>query len=215
LSGPNSEVTALAFSPDGYYLASCGVKENKVHLWDCRRWQEAVQSPKRALAAPDLLCDLAFSPDGKRLAGASRDLIKMWDANTGVEVLTLRGATPRYRDPPFNARVIFHPDGTRLAGTNWNETISVWDAPRETDEDAQLQQRNARRQAADERALFWHLQEAEYYVQHKNKRAAMFHVQRLKDAVLPEVLRDRQENVRKRTQDLPDEPTVGLNGQRR
>ena len=77
-----------------------------------------------------LLCDLAFSPDGKRLAGASRDLIKMWDAETGVEVLTLRGAPQRYRDPPFNARVIFHPDGTRLAGTNWNESISVWDARR-------------------------------------------------------------------------------------
>ncbi len=136
-SDPNSEVTALAFSPDGCRLAASGMQENKVHLWNCKGWGKAVKAPKplRTFAAPGLLCDLAFSPDGKRLAGASRDLIKMWDAETGVETLTLRGATPRYRDPPFNARIVFHPDGTHLAGTNWNESISVWDAPQETDDE--------------------------------------------------------------------------------
>ncbi|HEY7426954.1 MAG TPA: protein kinase [Gemmataceae bacterium] len=197
LSGQKSEVTALAFSPDGHRLASSGVEDNKVQLWDCRRWGEAARGapkPLRTFPAPGLLCDLAFSPDGKRLAGASRDLIKMWDAETGVEVLTLRGATPRYRDPPFNARVVFHPNGTRLAGTNWNESISVWDAPHEADAEAQ---QKARRQAADERAIFWHLQEAEYYVQHKNKRAALFHAKRLRDAVLPEPLQKRQKDVLK------------------
>jgi WD40 repeat protein len=203
LSGPSSEVTALAFSPDGRRLAASGVQENKgiqeykVHLWDCRGWRKAVKAPKplRTFAAPGLLCDLAFSPDGKRLAGASRDLVKMWDVETGIETLTLRGATPRYRDPPFNARVVFHPDGTRLAGTNWNETISVWNAPHEIDDEAQLQQRQARRRAADERALLWHLQEAEYYIKHKNKRAAQFHAERLREAILPEPLQKRQKEV--------------------
>src|SRR6185437_15984866 len=141
LSAHMSKVTALAFRPDGRRLASAGINDVEVHIWDMDRLlipHGDKRKPLLSLAAPALLCDLAFSPDGKRLAGASRDLIKMWDAETGVEVLTLRGAPQRYRDPPFNARVVFHPDGTRLAGTNWNESISVWDAPLQTDAEGQL-----------------------------------------------------------------------------
>jgi WD40 repeat protein len=192
-----SSVTAIAFGADGRRFACAGIEENKVHLWDCGGWGQAPPElkPLHALPAPGLLCDLAFSPDGKRLAGASRDLIRMWDAETGVEVLTLRGASQRYRDPPFNARVVFHRDGTRLAGTNWNESISVWDAPLQTDEEARLQQQQARRQAADERALFWHLQEAEYCAEHKIWSAAKFHLQRLGDAPLPKPLQDRKDHV--------------------
>ncbi len=187
-------VTALAFRPDGKRLAGTGIEENKVVVWDCEGWDDAPvrPQPRRALSAPALLCDLAFSPDGKRLAGASRDLIRMWDAETGIEVLTLHGAPPRYRDPPFNARVVFHPDGTRLAGTNWNESISVWDAPTQMDEDTRLRQQQARRQAADERARFWHLQEAEYYVEHNNRDAAAFHLRRLGDSALPQPLQAQE-----------------------
>jgi eukaryotic-like serine/threonine-protein kinase len=197
LAGDKSEVTALAFSPDGWRLASAGIQENKVHLWSCVDWGAASghEEPLITMTAPGLLCDLAFSPDGKRLAGASRDLIKMWDAETGVEVLTLLGAPQRYRDPPFNARVVFHPDGTRLAGTNWNESISVWTAPLRTDEEARLRQQEARRQAAAERAKFWHLQVAEHFVEHKNWTAAKFHLDRLGDAALPPPLRERKEHV--------------------
>jgi hypothetical protein len=121
------------------------------------------------------MCDLAYSPDGRRLSGASRDAIKLWDTETGVEVLTLRGAPQRFHDPPFNARVVFHPDGTRLAGTNWNESISVWDAPPIRDENDVSDRHLARRQAAAGRALMWHLEEAEYCVAHKSWIAAWFH----------------------------------------
>jgi WD40 repeat protein/serine/threonine protein kinase len=197
LGGRQSEVTALAFSPDGRRLASAGINENKVHLWNCTGWGQEPPSAKPVLTlnAPGLLCDVAFSPDSKRLVGASRDLFKMWDAETGVEVLTLYGASQRYRDPPFNARVVFHPDGTRLAGTNWNETISVWDAPLQTDKESRLGQQKARRQAAAERARFWHLQEAEHFLEHKNGSAAKFHAERLGDADLPPPLRERKQHV--------------------
>jgi WD40 repeat protein/serine/threonine protein kinase len=197
LAGDHREVTALAFRPGGQHLASAGINENKVHLWSCADWDAAPRSsePIATLAAPGLLCDLAFSPDGKRLAGASRDLIKMWDAETGAEVLTLQGAPQRYRDPPFNARVIFHSDGTRLAGTNWNESISVWAAPLRTDEEARRRQQEARRQAATERARFWHLQAAEYFAEHKNWTATKFHLERLGDAALPPPLRERKKHV--------------------
>jgi WD40 repeat protein len=122
----------------------------------------------------------------------------MWDVQTGVEVLTLRGAPQRYRDPPFNARVVFHPDGSRLAGTNWNESISVWNAPPHTDEDGLLRQRMARRRDADERALFWHLLQAEHCLEHEHmsSSAAKFHLNRLDAAVVPPLLRQRADKAR-------------------
>lgn len=197
--GPHkSKVNALAFRADGRCLASAGINDVEILLWNSDEWGRSglvKQHPMRSLSAPPLLCDLSFSPDGKRLVGASRDLIKMWDTETGVEVLTLRGAPQRYHDPPFDARVVFSADGTRLAGTNWNESISVWDAPQATDGEERLQQEAIRLRGADERGTFWHLEEAEYCLEHKMLYGAQFHLQRLQDAPLSPLLRARMQSL--------------------
>src|SRR5262249_60828522 len=98
--------------------------------------------------APRVLLEVAFSPDGKRLAGISRDVIKLWDAEAGRGILTLRGATQRYWDSPFNPRVAFSPDGAQLAGTNWDESFSLWDGGAARDTDPPEVRRQKRRRAA-------------------------------------------------------------------
>jgi WD40 repeat protein len=66
---------------------------------------------------------VAFSPDGQRLASASGDRrVKIWDAQTGQECLTLEGHTGVVYS------VAFGPDGQRLASVSEDQTVEVWDA---------------------------------------------------------------------------------------
>ena len=66
---------------------------------------------------------MAFSPEGQRLASASWDkTVKVWDARTGQEGLTLNGHT----DCVWG--VAISPDGQRLASASQDGTVKVWDA---------------------------------------------------------------------------------------
>ena len=70
---------------------------------------------------------VAFSPDGKRIVSGSWDwTVKVWDAATGQETLTLRGHTEAVNS------VAFSPDGKRIvSGSGYANTpgeVKVWDA---------------------------------------------------------------------------------------
>ena len=68
---------------------------------------------------------MSFSPDGKRIVsgGGLRDTgeIKVWDAQTGQETLTLTGHSHRV------SSVSFSPDGKRIVSGSWDKTVKVWD----------------------------------------------------------------------------------------
>src|SRR5262249_33892338 len=160
--------------------ASAGVEDRTLKLWELRGFDPATGVPPRrvhTLTAPPLICDLGFTPDNPPLARISRGLVKMWGVRTHHEVLSLRGGPQRHWDPAFNPRVAFSPDGKRLAGTNWNESISMWDTGGAGDEGAPAKHQIARQQAADARTTFWHLEEAEDCLLHHNAAAARFHFQ--------------------------------------
>ena len=64
----------------------------------------------------------SFSPDGSRFVTGSLDnTAKVWDANGGAELLTLKGRT----DPLYSAS--FSPDGSRIVTGSDDKTAKVWD----------------------------------------------------------------------------------------
>jgi WD40 repeat protein/serine/threonine protein kinase len=126
-------IRSLAYSPDGKYLASGDGKHpfggdgrpvatrGAVKVWDAQTGREL--HTLKGHVAP--VGSLAFSPDGKRLASASADLmVKVWETKTGKELLSIE-------EQPFRLNhtwgVCFSPDGKRLAIFSQNR-VRVWDA---------------------------------------------------------------------------------------
>jgi WD40 repeat protein len=191
------EVTAVAFRPDGKQLASAGRGDHTVRLWDVSKGKAMGE-----LEAPEMICSLLYSPDGTRLAGISRDSVRIWDVPARSEALTLRGAPQRHWDPPFNPRLAFSPDGARLASTNWDESISVWEGQRDVEEGHRQRREETRRLAAEKRALFWHLQETAQCLKLKNESAARFHLMQTAGADLPSLLKERRARLQTKLEEL-------------
>ena len=64
---------------------------------------------------------MAFSPDGQRLASTSSETVKLWDAATGQETLTLKGHTSGVFSVAFSS------DGKRITSASWDSTIRLCD----------------------------------------------------------------------------------------
>jgi WD40 repeat protein len=112
----------VAFSPDGASVVCGSAGDAPVRVF-----QAAHGTPVLTLA--DAAWPMAFSPDGRRLAGAVRASqgrnaakygeVRMWDLS-GAAMRTLRGHAGRV------TQLTFRPDGRELASAAADGTIKVW-----------------------------------------------------------------------------------------
>jgi hypothetical protein len=124
LTGHNHLIQSLAFSPDGFWLASASM-DGTVKLWEVVTGREL---RSLALKYPWSAESVAFSPDGRWLAsGGGDNTIKLWEVATGQEVRALAG-----RAGTVNS-VAFSPDGRWLASgaagskDQTAQMVKLWD----------------------------------------------------------------------------------------
>lgn len=69
----------------------------------------------------DDVWNVAFSPDGEKIATASEDgTIMIWDATTGILIRTIKTKSSLYN-------VAFSPDGNKIVTVGYDKNATIWD----------------------------------------------------------------------------------------
>src|SRR6266487_2139886 len=103
--GHRNAISAIAWSPDGKYLASASF-DKTVQVWEAATGKQLLTYRGHA----DTVTAVAWSPDGSLLASASYDkTVQVWKSLTGQPVLTYHGHSN------WVTAVVWSPDGKVLA----------------------------------------------------------------------------------------------------
>ncbi|SPE52207.1 WD40 repeat-domain-containing protein-like protein (fragment) [Verrucomicrobia bacterium] len=111
-------VTALAFSPDGAWVAGSS-RDGIVRLWG----SQSLVRVGTFRGHSGYVTSAAFSPDGHTLAMASNDdTVKLWSVENRQELFTMPGHIAPW------TQLAFSPDGTELVGCGEAGLVRVWRA---------------------------------------------------------------------------------------
>jgi WD40 repeat protein len=132
LVGHVGVVNSAVFSPDGRRIVTAS-PDGTARLWDAAT--DAQTGAPLLDGHAGVVSSVAFSPDGTRIVSGSGELdwfddrvnypgeVKVWDAATGQEMLSLKGHTG------YVSSVAISRDGTRIVSGSHDGTVKVWDAP--------------------------------------------------------------------------------------
>jgi WD40 repeat protein/serine/threonine protein kinase len=116
-----SEVWDVTFAPDSKRMATA-CADGFARIYQVPEGRLLTTTATREVN----IWRLRFSPDGRFLVTASGDSsstsVKVWDAATGAETLSLLGHTARVRGLDFS------PDGKMIATGSRDQTIRIWNA---------------------------------------------------------------------------------------
>ena len=118
LSVPCSHVSSIAWRPDGQQFAVASY-DGVIQIWN-------KDTGKLAFELQDATWEVAWNPDGSKLAGISANnySIHIWNADTGDIIQTLTGV----EDYLFWTSLAWSPDGTQLAGvSSLPASLHIWD----------------------------------------------------------------------------------------
>ena len=110
-------IIAIAFSPEGRYLASGGL-DHTAKIWDIET--------KSQILNLDFLNNVetaAWSPDGSRAAFGGGGRVVVWDRAAGRETARFEG----HRNGAVSA-LDYAPDGSRIVTAGTDGSVRVWDA---------------------------------------------------------------------------------------
>ncbi len=114
-----SKITAAAIAP-GRGFAACGAEDGLVKVFALDTGEERFSL--EAHSGRPVRC-VAFRPDGKVLASADDESVKLWDLDGGRLLSRLV--------QPAESRVAFSGDGKRLAAGDKDGAVRVWDVATE------------------------------------------------------------------------------------
>ncbi|HKI30698.1 MAG TPA: hypothetical protein VKA46_02315 [Gemmataceae bacterium] len=123
VTGHAGGVQALVWSPDGKRLATSGVTDRSIIVWDAATGKILRQLPALDMFASTLM---QFAPDGKTLLSYGFDrTVRTWDVAEGKELNSFVSS------PLQPISFAFSPDGKLFAVTAADRHIRVWDVAAE------------------------------------------------------------------------------------
>jgi WD40 repeat protein len=117
--GSARAVPDVAVHPEGSFLASIDLRQIRMREIDTQRILGTI-------SAGEAVYRLAFSPDGRWVAGAlAGDRIKVWDAGSYSPVVEL-SPTEASRPRVFTWKIAFHPSGKWIAAGSSTGAVNIW-----------------------------------------------------------------------------------------
>jgi len=125
----HARLEAFAFSPDGRRVLT-GTEGATVTLWDAVNGKkiftvsalppatDVASAKKEGEMQSEHVYSVEFSPDGHTFIAGLRESTKIYDAESGSELLTLRG---------FAACVPFSPDSRWIVTGSYDKNLMLWD----------------------------------------------------------------------------------------